>query len=170
MTDAVREERPLARSDLWSGIAFAVVGLAFVVESWRMPRLEERGIDPWTIPGLIPGVLGVALATLGVVLAIRGWRESRGQTHHISIIGTGDARIRFVTALGLNLAFALLLVGRVPFWLATFVYLTVFMAVFVLEPQRSGAAKRALLVLAVATAMTWGTVYLFETLFLVRLP
>jgi putative tricarboxylic transport membrane protein len=170
MNDIPQEARPLARSDLWSGVVFVGVGLGVLVESWRMPRLEERGIDPWTVPGLVPGVLGLVLAVLGAVLALRGWRESRGQTDHTSIIGRGDARIRLVTALGLNLVYALLLVGRLPYWLATFVYLAAFMAIFVLEPRRSGAAKRALLILAVATAMTAGTVYLFETLFLVRLP
>jgi putative tricarboxylic transport membrane protein len=170
MTDSAREDRPLARSDLWSGVVFAAIGLAFVVESWRMPRLEERGIDPWTIPGLVPGVLGLALGVLGVVLAIRGWRQSRGQKHHISILGTGEARIRLAATLVLNLAFALLLVGRLPFWLATLLYLAGFMGVFVLEPRKSDAVKRGLLILAVASVMTAGIVYLFETLFLVRLP
>jgi hypothetical protein len=170
MSDAAATERPLARADLWAGIVFALVGLVLAIESWRMPRLEERGIDPWTVPGIVPGLLGCALAVLGAVLAVRGWNHSRGQRQHVSIFGTGDARVRLATAFGLNLAYALLLVGRLPFWLATFAYLAVFMGVFGLKPRVPGVAGRAALILAVVTAATAGVVYLFETLFFVRLP
>lgn len=170
MADPAPEQNQLARSDLWSGMIFAVIGLAVAIESWRMPRLEERGIDPWTIPGMVPGLLGLALCLLGVALAVRGWRHSLGQTLQVSIIGAGDARTRFLTALGLNLGFALLLVGRIPFWLATFAYLIVFMTVFALEPRKPGATRRGLLILAVGAGVTAAVVYLFETLFLVRLP
>jgi hypothetical protein len=170
MANPPASQRPLARADLWSGIVFTLVGLAFAIESWRMPRLEERGIDPWTVPGIVPGLLGTALAVLGLMLAVRGWNDSRGQSRHVSILGTGDARIRLFAALGLNLAYALLLVGRLPFWLATFAYLVGFMGVFGLKPRIPGMAGRVALILAVAAATTAGTVYLFETLFLVRLP
>jgi hypothetical protein len=170
MADPAASERPLAWADLWSGLVFTLVGLAFAIESWRMPRLEERGIDPWTAPGLVPGLLGSALALLGILLAARGWTESRGQPRHVSILGTGHARVRLATAFALNLTFAVLLVGRLPFWLATFVYLAVFMGVFGLKPRNPGLAGRAAPILAVATATTAGIVYLFETLFFVRLP
>jgi hypothetical protein len=39
MADPAATERPLARADLWSGIVFTLVGLAFAIEAWRMPRL-----------------------------------------------------------------------------------------------------------------------------------
>lgn len=157
----------LARYDLISGIVLALFGAFIAIESWRMPRLEERGIDPWTAPGTVPGVLGVALAILGIVLAIRG-RGGLGQP--ADIVGTGAGRTRFVLALALNLVYALALIGRLPFWLATFLYLTAFMFIFGLEANRPGALMRGLMIVIVAGAATAAVVYLFETLFLVILP
>ena len=60
--------------------------------------------------------------------------------------------------------------GEPPFWLATFVYLVGFMGVFGLKPRLAGMAGRGALILAVAVAATAATVYLFESLFFVRLP
>ena len=65
------ETRPLVRADLITGAVFAALGIAVLVESWNMPRLEERSINPWTVPGLVPGLLGVIIAMLGVILAVR---------------------------------------------------------------------------------------------------
>ena len=158
------------RTDFWTGLVLAAVGLAFAVESWRMPRLEERGINPLTAPGIVPGVLGAALLVLGLILALRSHDDSRGQIGLAAIIGTGHERLYLAVALALNAVFALVLVGRIPFWLATFLYLTAFMGIFGLEPGRAGWPKRAALILAVAAAVTAGIIYLFETLFYVRLP
>ena len=148
----------------------AAVGLAFAVASWRMPRLEERGIDPLTVPGIVPGVLGLVLLLLGLVLAFRAPDAGRPRLGLASITGNREEAIHLALALALNLAFALILVGRLPFWLATLIYLAVFMAVFWLEPRRAGWPMRAAMILAVSAGASMGIVYLFETLFLVRLP
>ncbi|MEJ1161825.1 tripartite tricarboxylate transporter TctB family protein [Prosthecomicrobium sp. N25] len=162
----------LARHDLWTGLALALLGLATAEESWRMPRLEERGIDPWTAPGIVPGVLGAALAVLGVVLALRAAKEVRAApaARPVRIFGEGDARRRFLVALALNLVYACLLVGRIPYAAATAVYVFAFMAVFGLEPRRPGVLARLAVFGLVTAAATAGVIYLFETLFLVRLP
>ncbi len=171
MTDPAANRRQTPdRTDFWAGLVLAALGLAVAVQSWRMPRLEERGIDPLTAPGIVPGVLGVALLMLGLVLVLRGDDESRSRIGLSAIVGIGRERVRLGVALGLNVIFALVLVGRLPFWLATVLYLTVFMAIFGLEPGRAGWPKRAALIVVVAAAMTAGIVYLFETLFYVRLP
>jgi putative tricarboxylic transport membrane protein len=167
---------PLARHDLWAGAAFALLGALVAFESWRMPRLEERGIDPWTAPGIVPGVLGITLTVLGVVLGLRGLNDIRqaamsGQrVIPAAIMGQGESRTRFLIALALNLGYALLLVGRVPFWMATLAYLLAFMTVFGLGMGTPGAGRRAAINALVAAAATAAIVYLFQTLFLVRLP
>lgn len=136
-----------------------------------MPRLEERGINPLTVPGIVPGVLGVALLVLGLILALRRYDEGRGRIGLRGIIGTGKGRRSLAIALSLNVIFALVLVGRAPFWLATFLYLATFMAIFGFAEVREGAwQKRAALILIVTSILTAGIVYLFGTLFYVRLP
>jgi hypothetical protein len=167
-----RDTPTLSRHDLWTGAVLTLLGLVTAAESWRMPRLEERGIDPWTAPGIVPGVLGAMLALLGIVMVRRALGEIRQDPGRppVRIFGWAEGRRRFLVALALNLVYALLLVGRMPYWAATALYVFTFMAAFGLEPSRPGAAKRALLFAAITAAATAGIVTLFETLFLVRLP
>ena len=170
MSDPTTSGRPPERADFWTGLVLSGAGFVFTFESWRMPRLAERGIDPMTAPGIVPGVLGITLFVLGLVLAFRRPSEDRPHVGLTDIVGRGDGPVRLAIALALNLIYALALVGHLPFWLATFLYLSIFMAIFGLEPGEPGAAKRAALILTVSAAATAGIVYLFETLFYVRLP
>jgi putative tricarboxylic transport membrane protein len=170
MTDKTGDARSNP-TDFWTGLVLSAVGLAFAVGSWQMPRLEERGINPLTVPGIVPGVLGTALCVLGLILALRRYEPSRGATDLTGIVGRDNERVSLAIAFGLNAVFALVLVGLVPFWLATFLYMAAFMAIFGLaEAKRSAWRKRAALILVVSSAMTAGIVYLFGTLFFVRLP
>jgi putative tricarboxylic transport membrane protein len=158
------------RTDFWTGLVLAGVGLAFAIGSFQMPRLEERGINPLTAPGIVPGVLGATLFLLGLMLALRRHDPRRERIGLSAILGTGNQRLNLVVALVLNVVFALVLVGRLPFWIATFLYLAAFMTVFGLEYRRDGWRKRAALILVVSSGITAGIVYLFESLFYVRLP
>jgi uncharacterized membrane protein YhaH (DUF805 family) len=170
MSDPTTSGRPPERADFWTGLVLSGAGFLFAFESWRMPRLEERGIDPMTVPGIVPGVLGVTLFVLGLVLAFRRPSDDRPHVAMSDILGTGNGPARLAIALALNLVYALALVGHLPFWLATFFYLITFMSIFGLAPREGGAAKRAAIILAVSAAATAGIVYLFDTLFFVRLP
>ena len=38
-----------------------------------MDRLEAQHINPYTVPGLLPGLLGLVMILLGVLLALRSW-------------------------------------------------------------------------------------------------
>lgn len=149
------------RADFWFSIVLTAAGAALAFESWRMPRLAHLGIDPVSAPGLTPGLLGLILAALGVVLFVRSVRASRMPTQRE---GWG----RFALTLALCLAYALGLVGRVPFWTATALFVAAFVAIFTwgrLPPVRTlGVA--AVLAAAVSVSVT----LVFDRLFLVRLP
>jgi hypothetical protein len=170
MSDRATGSKPQPRADFWTGLLLSALGFAFAFEAWRMPWLEERGIDPMTVPGIVPGLLGVILCSLGLVLAFRGPSDDRPHVGLSDILGRDDGPARLAVALALNLVYALALVGHLPFWIATLLYLMAFMTLFGLQPREPGAAKRALLILIVSAAATAGIVYLFETLFYVRLP
>src|ERR1700694_5938440 len=62
------------RSDFMSAIGWMGLGIAILIGSVTMDRLEKQGINPYTIPGLLPGLLGCAMAILGALLALRSWR------------------------------------------------------------------------------------------------
>lgn len=62
------------RADLVAAVLWVVLGTAVVAMAASMDRLERLGINPYTIPGLVPALLGSALVVFGVVLGIRAWR------------------------------------------------------------------------------------------------
>jgi amino acid permease len=168
------ETRPLARADLITGAVLAAFGIAAIVESWNMPRLEERSINPWTVPGLVPGLLGVIIAMLGVILAVRSVLAG-GMRPGPADADPAEARAgrhRFWLCLILCLVYAILLVGRLPFWLATVLFVFAFIAAFEWrrdDPPRARTVKWVIAgVIAVLCTVTIS--YSFEYLFLVRLP
>ncbi|MBX9698762.1 MAG: hypothetical protein K2X74_04960, partial [Acetobacteraceae bacterium] len=62
------------RADQLFGLGWVVLGMAIAIGSWRMDRLEGQGVEPYAVPGLLPGMLGALLAAFGMALALRGWR------------------------------------------------------------------------------------------------
>lgn len=170
------QARPLARADLITGLVLVAFGVAVLAESYGMPRLEERNIDPWTAPGLVPGMLGIIIALLGAVLTLRSFLA--GALRPRVPLPADDAaearasRARLLLCATLCLAYALLLVGRAPFWLATGLFVFAFIAVF--EWRRGDdirpRARKLTVAGVLAVAAMLAIPYLFERLFLVRLP
>ena len=72
--DSDRTSAPMVRADLVAAVVFIIFGALVLYGSWTMPRLEVRRIHPLTIPGLVPGLLSLALIACGVILAIRSLR------------------------------------------------------------------------------------------------
>src|SRR3981189_3608223 len=62
------------RSDFLSALGWIGLGIAILIGSVMMDRLEKQDINPYTIPGLLPGLLGIAMTILGALLAARSWR------------------------------------------------------------------------------------------------
>mgnify|MGYP003562699033 FL=1 len=158
----------------WLWMAF---GLAVMIASWRMDRLESQGATLYTAPGLVPGILGTVLLLFGVVLALRAVRAGGHRLGAHRWAASRDARavvMRVGAFLLLGLAYAAGLVGRggIPFWLATFVFVTVSVAAFDWTRRRdAGQTLRGLLFAAVIGAATSFVVsYFFQEVFLVRLP
>src|SRR5215204_2913540 len=108
------------RSDFIFAIGWIGLGIAILIGSVTMDRLEKQNINPYTIPGLLPGLLGIAITILGVLLALRSWRA--GALASGSGRGASSNRAeqkRLLLVLGLCLTFGAGLVGHgLPFWLA----------------------------------------------------
>jgi riboflavin transporter FmnP len=163
------DPRGMPRADFLTGLALVALGLAVVWASLEMPRFEDRNINPYTVPGLVPGVLGVIILGLGATLLVRaalagGWRLT-GTT-----LAGGPGVRRLLLSLVLCLGYAAGLIGPMPFWLATFLFVAAF--VLLLEwPQ--GAGRR---IARLATALVYGAAIsaavtlVFQEVFLVRLP
>jgi hypothetical protein len=165
-------EKRSPRADLVWSLVWIAVGAAIFYGGFAMDRLERQHINPYTAPGLVPALLGAAIALMGVILLGRsvrvgGLRDAPRGTSTSTDFG------RLALALGLCLAYAAGLVGRgLPFWLATFLF--VFVAIVALQwPERRarGEVGKGILVAALCAAGTAaGVTLVFQELFLVRLP
>jgi hypothetical protein len=176
VTAGLEEEHAPPRSDFKDGVGWLALGLATLVGSITMDRLEQQNINPVTVPGLLPGLLGIAMMLLGGVLTLRSWR--RGAFTRQAIGETPDdreQRKRVWIAVALCSGYAVVLVGHgIPFWLASSIYVTVSILVFqrisrdpVERQLRASSWIKALVIGVLSSIVTW---LVFERLFLVRLP
>ena len=158
------EEKPSARVDLVTAAAWVAVASAIVVGSWTMDRLERLGAPLYSAPGLVPGLLGLVLLVLGMLLAVRAVRA--GALHEPPpSFSPREGWSGTLLVLTLCLGYAVGLVGQVPFWLATFLFVTAFIAIFE-RPNLRSMALAPVYGACTSVAVTW----LFESVFLVRLP
>jgi hypothetical protein len=166
-------ERPASgRADFPLGLFWTALGLGILVESWRMDRLEAQGINPYTAPGLVPGLLSAVLAVFGLVLTRRGWLgRPPGGSDEAPSERAEPWRVTLALALCLGFGFGALGSGA-PFPLAAGLFL--FLAVFLFElPDRlreGRVARGAFSAAAVAAGGAAAITFVFQELFLVRLP
>jgi putative tricarboxylic transport membrane protein len=165
--------RGLPRADFVTGLLLAALGLAVVVESLRMPRFEQLKIEPYTVPGLVPGALGAVLLVLGAALFLRaaragGWRLGAGRA-----VGIADPALRrLLLAAALCVGYAAGLIGRLPFWRATFLFIAGFVALFEwpLASTRRERVRRLAFALLFGALISAAVTLVFQKIFLVRLP
>ena len=161
--------KPSARADLVSGGFWVVIGAAIALGSWRMDRLASQGVEWFTAPGLLPGILGVAIVLAALLIVARAFRARAVPVSERASSGFGRAALTLALCLG----FAGGLVGHgLPFWVAASTYL--FLHIFLLQlPERRAAsqvARGALVAMAIALGAGVGISLIFQEVFLVRLP
>jgi hypothetical protein len=162
------------RTDLVTGGIWVVLGVAITIGSWRMDRLESQGVPWFTAPGLVPGILGVMITITALGIVLRALR-SRDSGRPASSMASDDTRFagRAALTLALCVGFAAGLVGHgIPFWIAAAVYL--FLHIFLLQlparRARNEVARGTLVAAAIAIGASAAISYIFQEVFLVRLP
>ena len=188
--------------------AWAVFGLVVLVASWRIDRLENLGINPWSVPGLLPGVIGALIFLLALALA---WQTRHATMPAEALVAmstpaasTGPAAgaaagsaasaeqataagaatpaapqgtmrewLRTLAAGTLCVLFAGASLGRgLPFMAEAATFIFLFISAFSWSQWRTdGRVLRGLATtLAIAAAASLLISWLFESVFLVRLP
>ena len=149
------------------GAGWMALGTAIFIASWRMDRLANLNINPWSVPGLLPGLLGALMVLFGAALCLR----ASAPADEAPALGGG----RIWLALALCGGFAGGLLGHgLPFFLTAAGFLFVAILVFRWidrepgEPPRLGAL--ALTSAVIALAASGAISLLFQEVFLVRLP
>jgi Tripartite tricarboxylate transporter TctB family len=168
--------RTMVKADFVTGLIFMALGLAVVIECLRMPRFEELQVNPYTVPGLVPGILGAIILILGAVLFLRaaragGWRLAERAPDAKPFLANPGTR-RLLLSVALCLLYAGGLIGRLPFWPATFLFVAAFVILFEwpLAADRSDRARRVLWAVLLGAAISAATSFVFQEIFLVRLP
>jgi len=159
------------RDELLSAGVFAAAGAAILIASLRMDRLTDRGIEAWSAPGLTPGVAGALMILLSLVLGLQALR-SPAQAADDEPPVPGAMR-RAGLALLLCVVFAGVTLGHgTPFVVEGAVFIFVFTMLFSwAEWRAAGRIARGLVqTLAVAVGASAFISWLFESVFLVRLP
>jgi hypothetical protein len=166
------DEKPSPFADLLTGVAWFAVATAVIIGAWHMDRLERLSATIYTAPGLVPGLLGAAIGLMSIILIARALRAgalAQAEFPRVEAL----AHWRLIAALVFGLIFALALVGRgLPFWLAAAIYITAMVFTFQFADRR----RDKQLVRGGAVALVYGVIaglaihYLFQDLFLVRLP
>ncbi len=166
----------MARKDFVTSIVLIVFSLTVVVSSYTMPRLEHRNIDPFSAPGVVPGMIGLILLCLSLILFFRSIRRggylflTGGAGEHPNA-ATGAAQ-RVLLTLAISLIYATGLLGRVDYTIATLLYIFSFIVIFEYRPQLSLSAQKKMIGLALVQALIAAVLItlVFRKLFLVDLP
>jgi hypothetical protein len=150
---------------------FAALGSVIAVASWRMDRLADRGVAAWSAPGLTPGVVGLLMIVLAAVLAWRARRLS-DTAADAAPAAPGWAR-RTLAAVVLCVLFAGVALGHgLPFAVEGAAFIFIFATLFSWREWRaeSRIGRGLAQTLAVAVLAAAFIAWLFESVFLVRLP
>jgi hypothetical protein len=168
----MEEEKPSPFADLLAGAAWLALAVAIVIAAFRMDRLERLAATIYSAPGLVPGLLGFCIGIMSLILIGRSLRA--GALANASVPHFDFAENwRLIVALVVGLTFSMLLVGHgLPFWLAAAIYISVMVFVFQYPERRDeGQVLRGAAVAVIYGAIMGVAIhYLFEDLFLVRLP
>jgi putative tricarboxylic transport membrane protein len=169
-------EQPLPpRTDLVTAAVLFAAGVAIIYAAWRMPRFQEQLGQIYTAPGLVPALYGFVIVILALWLAARA--IGRGALEPAAGTASrapreGHSNARLVLAIVLCLAFAVGMVGRLPFWLATAIFVFLFILLFEWRGGRPWRERiRPIITAAIVAGITGVLVVLvFQRVFYVRLP
>lgn len=170
------KESNMPKADFLMSLVLIIFGVFVIIISSQMPDFTEQKFNRFSDPGLVPSVLGVVFIILGLVMLIRsiirkGYRIEIGAAQISGWIKEKSTR-RFLTTLSLSVVYALVLLGRVHFFIATALYMFVFILMFEYRPEKKLLQQKKTVLIALFMSLTTaGVVFgVFRYLFLVNLP
>ena len=166
----------MVKKDFVTSIVLIAFSITVIVLSYTMPRLERRGIDPFSAPGVVPGLIGGVLLCLALILFIRSVRNGGYRLFTRDEAGAAvrakGAWLRVGLTLLLSVIYAIGFLGNIHYSLATFVYIFSFICLFEYQPGTGLSNQKGMVLHALLQAVI-GSVLItlvFQKLFLVDLP
>ena len=160
----------LRRTDLWTGLGLAAVAVAMLIGASRFPISASYGgvRNVWYVsPALFPLIVGVGILVLSLVLVATAARSlGRGglrQALSLPEASFGPRHQRFAMIVVAIVGFVYAMVPAVDFFLATALFLLVFMAAFHLPDGRGLLPNLYVYSMLVAMTVVWRLVGLGGT-------
>ena len=166
----------MTRKDFLTSIVLIVFSITIVVMSYTMPRLERRGIDPLSAPGVVPGMIGMVLLCLALILFFRsikngGYRFFPTSGHPEKPVHQG-AVTRVSLTLLLSLIYAIGFLGRLNYSLSTGIFIFSFICLFEIQSGKPLWEQKKVFLFALVQAVAASALItlVFQNLFLIDLP
>jgi len=170
------KESNMPKADFLMSILLIVFGITVLFLSIGRPRCEKMDVNPYSVPGVVPGFLGAIIAVLGFVLLIRSIIR---KGYKLNITGRtvkewirDDSTSRLMLTIGLCVIYALVFIGLVPYAVGTVLFIFAFILIF--EYRRGiplKEQKRMFLGATLVSVLSGVSIWvLFRYLFLVNLP
>jgi len=156
------------KADFFTSIFLFLLGLIVFIISIGMPTFRELGANPYSAPGIVPGILGIILLFMGVILFIRSFIRKgykiKLSSQSMKLFFKNNSIKRLLIALFLSVFYVILL-GKINYFLLTTIYIFLFVWSFELKTKKTlfFALLEAVLIAACIS-------YVFRYLFLVTLP
>jgi putative tricarboxylic transport membrane protein len=170
-------DQKMVKKDFITSIILISFSVSVIVMSYTMPRLERRGIDPFSVPGVVPGLLGAVLLILALILFVRsirqgGYRILPGGGGTATSAPAQGAAGRVLLTLAISLVYAIVLLGRYDYTLSTGLYIFTFICLFEYRKELGLSAQKKMFLTATIQAVVSAVLVtlVFQKLFLVDLP
>lgn len=170
------KESNMPKADFFMSILLTIFGTFVIIASSRMPDVSSQHASPYSAPGVVPGVLGAIFVLLGIVMLVRSIIRKGYRIKITSVEISGWIKDvstqRFLITLGLSVAYAMILLGRMHYLIATGIYMFAFVVMF--EYKRGVKLlnqKKTIFMALLLSVITSGSIYwVFRYLFLVNMP
>lgn len=165
----------MVKKDFITSIVLIVFSMTVVVMSYTMPRLERRGIDPFSAPGVVPGMIGAVLLCLALILFIRSIRQGGYRIFQKEIgdqVQHQGAATRVLLTLFISLVYAIGFLGRLDYSISTALYIFTFICLFEFDTRKTVLSQKRIILFALIQAVVSSVLItlVFQKLFLVDLP
>ncbi|MCI0526743.1 MAG: tripartite tricarboxylate transporter TctB family protein [Nitrospira sp.] len=165
----------MVKADFITSILLILFGTYILYTSIQMPRFKEQGAEFWSVPGLVPGLVGSTILLLALVLLLRSIRQGgykiRVTWQQTQAYLGQDSSKRLLGTLMLSLFYALGLMGHIHYTLATWIYVFLFVGIYGRQPDLPLLHHQVLIkALLTATLVSVTVTAVFRYLFLVNLP
>jgi hypothetical protein len=170
------EDRNMPKADFLASITLIAFGIWVAVHAFNMPRFENFGADPFSVPGIVPGILGTIISVLSLLVFIRsvrrkGYRLGLNAAVLKNTIQNPAFKRMSVTCL-VCVTYGLGMVGYINYYLATFLYVFAFLILFQVDFSEKFFIQRKTIIGSFTQAVLISGVVgaVFRYLFLVDLP